>query len=170
MEIHRRGFRVVSCLQMEGGGRNFNRHTAEIRRANKMVWEKITPPELCIRRPTEQTPNIGETFSMKWHKILAPLSLVWGGGGGPCYTYFSGTKLYVKCKGGGDQVLLCIEWRYASQRYTFEDNLLPIEYSYVDSNTRYRPCCLYRLLFPKLFGTFSPFCLREVSWRFLGFP
>jgi len=52
---------------MEGGGSNFNRHTAKIRRAIKMVWEKITPPELCVHRPTEETPNIGETFSIKWH-------------------------------------------------------------------------------------------------------
>lgn len=67
MNIHHSGFRVVSCLQMEGGGSNFNRHTAKIRRAIKMVWEKITPPELCVHRPTEETPNIGETFSIKWH-------------------------------------------------------------------------------------------------------
>ena len=82
MKIHRSGFRVVSCLQVEGGGSSFNRHTAEIRRANKMVWEKITPPELRIGRPTEETPNIGETFSIKWHQILAPVSLVWGEGNG----------------------------------------------------------------------------------------
>jgi hypothetical protein len=77
---------------MEGGGSNFNRHTAEIRRANKMMWEKITPPEVCIGIPIEGTPNIGETFSIKWYQILAPVSLVWRvGEKGPCYTYFSST-------------------------------------------------------------------------------
>jgi hypothetical protein len=72
---------------MEGGGSNFNRHTAEIRRANKMMWEKITLPILCIGRPTAETPNIGETFSIKWHQILAPVSLVWGAAGGMAVLY-----------------------------------------------------------------------------------